>query len=421
MDGSLQLLVQLTTILLVVRVVGWACRKLGQSQVVGELVAGLLLGPSLLGWLIPGLYESLFPPASLAILAALSQVGIVLFMFLMGLAVRPDELRRTGVAVLAIAGTGILVPFTLGLGLAMFVSAVQPLGSDAGLDFALFLGVTMSVTAFPVLARILAESGLTSTPLGNIALACAAVDDVTAWSALALLVMAVRADNSEPDAGQMLLGAFGLVAALILVRPLLAHVLRLGRSEYLSHDGLALALLLALGAATVTHKLGLHPIFGAFIAGAVFPRDTPLVRQLRTRIEDLSIVLFVPLFFTYTGLRTNVVLVLQPSVLAFGALVVVTATLGKCWATAVMARYVGMPWRDSLALGALLNTRGLMQILVLNVGVEAGIITPTTFSVLVLASLVMTLATTPMVRALRSRPVPSEQPDLRWARRIFQQ
>ncbi|WP_420130140.1 cation:proton antiporter [Longimicrobium sp.] len=393
------LLAQVLVVLLAARMLGAAFRRIHQPQVVDEMVAGILLGPSLLGWAAPGVSAFLFPPDALGPLNALSQVGLLLFMFLLGLHLDLGTLRGRAPAAMLISLASMVVPFGLGVLLGMYLHAdLAPPGIPLT-GFALFMGAAMSVTAFPVLARMVAERGLLHTRLGTIALACAALDDVIAWCILAAVVALVRAGAGPLPPWAMLAGAIVFVAAMVLVvRPLLARLaVRFSESANRQRDALGMVLLVVLAAAWTTEALGLHALFGAFLAGVVMPRDRTVAQAVAGRLEDATVVLLLPLFFAFTGLRTHVALVRDPGLAGVLALVIVMAVAGKFGASALAARVAGMEWRESAAIGVLMNTRGLMELVILNVGLEIGVISPTLFAIMVVMALVSTVMTTPLL------------------------
>lgn len=399
MSSTLTLLLQIAVVIVAARATGWVFRRIGQPQVVGEMAAGVMLGPSLLGWIAPDLHLALFPPASLTYLGNLSQVGLLLFMFLVGLEFDPRLLRGRGRTALVTSHASIVVPFMLGAGLALLL---YPRLSDASVGFtgfALFMGAAMSVTAFPVLARILIERRLTGTRVGTITLACAAVDDVTAWTILAVVVGIVRSEALERPLW-VTLGGTAIFAAVMLsgVRRglawLEAHYLRRGR---VTQNMVGLALILVLLSAWTTEWLGVHALFGAFAMGAVMPKHPALLRELSDKLEDMTLVFFLPLFFAFTGLRTSIGSVSGAELWLYGGLILVAAVAGKLGGSALAARASGLPWREALALGVLMNTRGLMELVILTVGLDLGVISPALFTLLVLMALITTAMTTPLL------------------------
>jgi Kef-type K+ transport system membrane component KefB len=396
-DPFTLLVVQLVVIILAARVFGALFARLGQPAVVGEIAAGIALGPSLLGALAPGLSSVLFSAASIGTLRMLSQIGVLLFMFVVGMELDVKQLRGRADAAVVVSHASILFPYFLGVlvSLLIYVDFAPP--GVPFLSFALFMGIAMSITAFPVLARILAERGMSKTFLGATALTCAAVDDVTAWSLLALVVAIVGAQG---------LGGFfltiGLAIAFIAVmlfgiRPALERTAP-GRFEGTPSKGLlAGVLVFVLLSSLATELIGIHALFGAFLAGVVMPSSQRFREQMTHRLENVSSVLLLPLFFAFTGLRTQIGLLNdRAGWLAFGGIIAV-AMLGKLGGTLLSARFTGMSWLDSFSLGALMNTRGLMELIALNVGYDLGILSPRIFTIMVLMALVTTFATGPLL------------------------
>jgi Kef-type K+ transport system membrane component KefB len=397
--GLLLFFLQIAVIIVAARALGWAFKRIQQPQVVGEMVAGILLGPSFFGWLAPDLWGRLFPPASLGALHSLSQVGLLLFMFLIGLELNPKLLRGRGHTAVVTSHASIVAPFLLGAGLALYL---YPRYSDDGvsfMEFALFMGAAMSVTAFPVLARILTERNLLRTKVGAVTIACAAVDDVTAWCILAGVVALVRSNEAGGALAGTLVGSALYVAAMLwLVRPLVgrleAYYHTRGR---LTQDMVAIALLLVLASAWTTEWLGIHALFGAFLMGAVMPKEHGFVHELTQRMEDLTLVLLLPLFFAFTGLRTQLGLLEGAGPWLDCALVIGVAVLGKLGGSSIAARASGLSWREAGALGVLMNTRGLMELVILSIGLDLGVISPIVFVMMVLMALITTFMTTPLL------------------------
>jgi Kef-type K+ transport system membrane component KefB len=398
MPNLVTLLLQVAAIVVTARLVGLLFRLIGQPQVVGEMVAGILLGPSFLGWVAPSLSTALFPAASLGYLSTLSQVGLLLFMFLVGLEFDPALIRGRGRAVVLISNVSIAVPFALGSGLALYL---YPRLADPHVGFTaftLFLGAAMSITAFPVLARILAERRLTRTDLGAMAIACAAIDDVTAWCILAYIVAFVRSTESShlwiTFAG---VTVFAVAMIFVVRRLLLRFQAAFAARHKLTEDMMALLMLLLLLSAAATEWLGVHLLFGAFLFGAVLPRDHDFVRAVAEKLESVTVVLLLPIFFAFVGLRTSLQLMSGREMWWYCLLVIVVAVVGKLAGSAVAARVAGIPWRNALAIGVLMNTRGLMQLVILNLGFELGVINQALFSMMVVMAIVTTLLTTPLM------------------------
>ena len=409
------LLAQLVVILVAARAAGLLMRPLGQPAVIGEMIAGLALGPSLLGAVAPNVLAALFPAGGMLPLAALSQLGVLLFMFVVGLRLDLTLLRGRAHVAVAVSHASIIAPFLLGAALAPLLHpAFAPPGVGL-LPFALFLAAAMSVTAFPVLARILDERGLRGTRIGTVAIAAAAVDDVTAWCILAAVVAVARSTGATGAGGG--LSAFattiGLAAAWVLflfavVRPALARAAARRSVVVPSAQLVSVAVVGAFVSAWATERAGVHALFGSFLAGVIVPRggaDDParggLAEMLAHRIEAVVGAVLLPVFFAFTGLRTSVGLVQGGTAWALAGLILLVAVAGKLGGSAGAARLFGMPWREALAVGTLMNTRGLMELVILNVGLDIGVITPTLFAMLVLMALVTTVMTSPLLGALR--------------------
>lgn len=392
------LLAQIAAVILVSRGLGVVMRWLGQPLVIAEMVAGIALGPSLFGLLWPGAFGALFPAATLGTLKMLSQLGLVLFMFLVGLELDPKLLRGRQRASVMISHTSIVLPFLLGAAAAFWLYGDYAPQGVAFLPFALFLGTAMSVTAFPVLARILTERQLLQSRVGAIAIACAAVDDVTAWCLLAFVVALTRAQGII-EAVYTIGLSLGFIAVMVLaVRPALRSAERriLARGGQLTPGMVTAVLFLLLLAAAITELIGIHALFGAFLFGAVLPKESGLAKVLAAKLESVA-VLLLPLFFAFSGLRTRIGLVSGLEQWLVVAAIIGLATLGKFGGSTLAARFTGMRWRESNAIGVLMNTRGLMELIVLNVGMDLGVISPTLFAMLVLMALVTTFATTPIL------------------------
>ena len=403
------LILQIGTILIAARLVGWLFGKLHQPRVVGEMLAGILLGPSLLGWLAPNISSSLFPSDSLGHLNSLSQVGLLIFMFLVGLELDLGHLRELGRAAVMTSQVSIIVPFILGSTFAVYL---YPRVSDPSVSFTgftLFMGAAMSVTAFPVLARILIERNMLRTRVGSVAIACAAVDDVTAWCILAGIVVVVRASSLELPVWLTVSGlaAFVLLMGLV-VRPALRRLeMVYEKRGNLTQDLIAIILLVVLASGWITETLGVHALFGAFLAGVVMPRHSELSRELSQKFEALIVVLLLPIYFALTGLRSSIFLITGPKLWLYCAVIIVLAVIGKLGGSMFSARLNGMTWRESAAVGILMNTRGLVELVILNIGLDLGILSPALFSIMVLMALVTTLMTTPLVRWVYPEPIAS--------------
>jgi len=393
------LVLQIAVILVAARLVGFLFQKIHQPQVMGEMVAGILLGPSLLGWLAPGVSAALFPPASLSYLNALSQVGLVVFMFVVGLALNPSDLHGYGHAAVLTSHVSIVAPFCLGGLTALYL---YPRLSDDGVTFtgfALFMGAAMSITAFPVLARILTERGLLRSRMGTMAIACAAVDDVTGWCILAYIVVLVRVTHAARPAWVTIAGSLAYVLIMVFVvhRILPAFEREFRKRNRLSDNLVAVIVVLVLVSALATEWLGIHLLFGAFLMGAIMPKTPEFTHYLLHKFESVTVVLLLPLFFAFTGLRTRIGVGGGRAIWFYSAIVIVVAITGKLGGSMFAARLAGMPWREAASLGILMNTRGLMELVILNIGLDIGVISPAMFSIMVLMALVTTFMTTPLL------------------------
>ncbi len=386
-------LAQIVVIIVATRLLGGLAARLGQPRVVGEIAAGLLLGPSLLGRLAPDLSAWLFPPMTFPVLMAVSHLGLLLFMFLVGLHLDLGRLRASGRTALVTSPVSIVVP--LGLGMAV-AGAVRPRFAPgvAPLPFALFMGVALSVTAFPVLARILEERGLTGTRIGVIAIACAAVDDVAAWCLLAGVTAYVRAAAGGASLFRTLALLLVFVAAtFFLLRPLLHRLLDRPTAAVLP-----VAVVTLLAWAAVTETIGVHALFGAFLAGIAMPRREELRQGLKVSLEAVTSVVLLPLFFASTGLRLDVGWLDGAAAWTAFGLILLAAVGGKLGGSMVAARLSGMGWADAAVLGLLLNTRGLVELVILSAGLDLGVLTPPVYSMMVLMALVTTAMATPLLQ-----------------------
>jgi Kef-type K+ transport system membrane component KefB len=395
-DVFLHVLIALTAVILTGLLLAKGLAYLGQPPVIGEVIAGIVLGPSFLGADASAL---LLPLTVAPFLGVIAHLGVLLYMFTVGLELHPALMRQRAHATVAISHTSILVPFVLG---ALLALALYPRLSSSNVpftSFALFLGVAMSITAFPVLARILSDRHMLRTELGVIALSCAATDDVTAWCLLACVVGVAQAQG-----GAGLLVVAGTLAYItlmfLLVRPLLRRVLTRWATEPLPQSAVAFVFVALLLSALATESIGIHAIFGAFLLGAIIPHDSLIARTFTRHLEAVVTVLLLPAFFAFTGMRTRMDLVSGTDQWLLCGLIVVVAIGGKFGGTVVAARLTGLRWRQAAALGTLMNTRGLMELIVLNIGLDLHVISPTLFAMMVVMALVTTLITAPVLQVL---------------------
>lgn len=390
------LLLQIVAIIFFGKLFGYLFKKIGQPTVIGEIVAGIGLGPSVMGHWFPGFTAFVFPAASLNGLHFFSQIGLLLFMFIIGLELNVKALKDKGSQAVVISHASILFPYFLGVGLAYFLYGQFAPAPISFVAFSLFMGIAMSITAFPVLARIIQERGMTKTSLGALALTCAAADDVTAWCILAAVVAIVKAGAITNALFTIGLALAYVILMLYGVRPLLR---KLGpvyeAKESLNKTAIAFLLVVLLLSAYVAEIIGIHALFGAFLAGVIVPENLNLKQKLIERIEDVSMILLLPLFFVITGLRTQIGLLNEGRLWLVCGLIILVAVTGKFLGSAITARFTGLSWKDSLSIGALMNTRGLMELIVLNIGYDLGILTAEVFAMMVLMALVTTSMTGP--------------------------
>ena len=400
-NALLHVLLALAAVIVAGRLLGGLLRALGQPPVIGEVLAGIFLGPSLLGRVSPGLSAYILPPDVAPYLNIVAQLGVVLYMFLVGLELNGSLLRGRAHATVAISHASIVVPFALGSIVALQLYPRFSSSDVSFTSFALFMGVAMSITAFPVLARILSDQGLTRTPLGAVALTCAAADDVTAWCLLALVAGIAQAGVSDAVIVVVLTLAF-VALMWLAVRPVVERMTaRFSASAPTSHH-IAFTLVGLLLSALVTERIGIHAVFGAFLFGAVIPHDSRLAVALKEKLADIVTILLLPAFFAFTGMRTEMGFLSTTIEWLFCGIIIVVATAGKFGGTVAAARVTGMDWRHAAGLGILMNTRGLMELIVLNLGLDLGVISPTLFAMMVVMALVTTIATTPVLGMLGS-------------------
>jgi Kef-type K+ transport system membrane component KefB len=390
------LLAQIVTIILVARLFGWVFRKIGQPSVIGEMIAGIVLGPSLVGMYFPEFSAALFPKESLGNLQFLSQIGLILFMFVIGMELDLKVLKNKAHESVVISHASIVIPFALGLSFAYFIyGTFAPKGVEFS-SFGLFMGIAMSITAFPVLARIVQERGMQKTKLGTIAITCAAADDITAWCILAVVIAIVKAGSFTSALYVIGLAILYVIVMLKIVRPFLKRVGDLNSTrESLNKPVVAIFFLTLLFSAYASELIGIHALFGAFLAGAIMPENNKFRNIFIEKVEDVSIIVLLPLFFVFTGLRTQIGLLNDPYLWKVTAVIIAVAVTGKFFGSALAAKFVGQNWKDSLAIGALMNTRGLMELVVLNIGYDLGVLSTEIFTMMVIMALVTTFMTGP--------------------------
>lgn len=395
------LVLQIITIIIVSRIFGWAFKKIGQPMVIGEILAGIVLGPSLLGLYFPDVSGFLFPAQSLGNLNILSQIGLILFMFVIGMELNLKVLRNKAHEAVVISHASIIIPFALGVALAYIIYTAHAPDHIEFSSFALFIGISMSITAFPVLARIIQERGMQKTKLGAIAITCAAADDITAWCILAVVIAIVKAGSVVSSAYTIVLAVAYVAFMIKVVRPFLQ---KLGKRYYadkeVSKTLIAIFFVVMLVSAFVTETIGIHALFGAFMAGVMMPSDMQFRSKIAGKIEDVALVLFLPLFFVMSGLRTEIGLIDDPELWRITGLIILVAIIGKFAGSAIAAKVVGQNWKDSLTIGSLMNTRGLMELVVLNIGYDLGVLNAEIFAMMVIMALVTTFMTGPLLNLI---------------------
>ena len=395
------LLAQIITIIIVARFFGWVFRKIGQPSVIGEIIAGIVLGPSLLGLYFPEFSLTLFPVASLGNLQFLSQIGLILFMFVIGMELDLKVLQNRAKDAIVISHASIIIPFALGIGLAYFVYFRFAPEGVAFLPFALFMGIAMSITAFPVLARIVQERGIHKTKLGAIVITCAAADDITAWCILAAVIAIVKAGTFVSSLYIIGMAMAYVLAMLYVVKPFLKKIGELyATKDSLNKPVVAIFFLTLIISSYTTEIIGIHALFGAFMTGVIMPDITKFRNLFIEKVEDVSVILLLPLFFVFTGLRTEIGLLNDPYLLKITGFIILVAVIGKFLGSALAAKFVGQSWRDSLTIGALMNTRGLMELIVLNIGLDLKVLTPEVFTMMVIMALVTTFMTGPTLNVI---------------------
>jgi Kef-type K+ transport system membrane component KefB len=393
-----RLLLQFIVIILATRAVGSLFARFGQPAVIGEITAGILLGPSLFGWLLPEAAAFVFPKESLGTLQLFSQIGVCLFMFVVGLELDPAHLRQKARVAVVISNVGIFVPFVLGIAAAWLLHGAYAAPGASFITFGLFMGTAMSITAFPVLVRILKDRGIFKTPLGSLAVACAAVGDASAWAMLAIVVAIARATGVGPAVFNLGLTVIFVAVMLFIVRPRLSRWLGVENAEGSPARGvIGLALVFMTASALMTEILGIHALFGAFLAGVVMPHKKEFREYLTLQLENFSGVFLLPLFFAFSGLRTHVGLLNDATSWLVCAGIIALAMLGKLGGCMGAARFMGMNGKEAFALGALMNTRGLVELVALNIGYDLGILPPQIFTMMVLMALATTFMAGPLL------------------------
>ncbi len=397
--GSTALLIlQIIVILCFVRLFGWVCQKIGQPTVIGEIIAGIVLGPSLFGAFFPEMSDLVFPASSIGSIKLLSEIGLILFMFIVGMELDLKVLKNRANDAILISHSCIAILFTLGTILSYFIYPYFSYPHVHFVSFALFMGIAMSITAFPVLARIVHERGLNKTPLGAMVITCAAVDDITAWCLLAAVIAIAKAGTFVSSLYVIFFAVVYVGLMFKLVRPFLQRVADLQTSKnIISKSIIGIFFLVLFLSSYLTSIIGIHPLFGAFLAGVIMPPNINFRKLFIDKIEDISLVILLPLFFVYTGLNTRIGLLNDGSLWMVCGIIILIATSGKLIGGAMVSRFIGFDWKSSTTIGALMNTRGLMELVVLNIGYDLGILTPKVFAMMVVMALVTTFMTSPLL------------------------
>lgn len=393
------LLGALIAVIALSRLLGALLRRVGQPRVIGEVIAGIVLGPSIFGRVSPDAMNFLFPSAILPTLGTIAQLGVILYMFLVGLHLNSALLRSRAHATVLMSHASIVVPFLLGAALALGLFQGYAPDGISFTSFSLFLGLAMAITAFPVLARILTDRGMERSELGVMALSCAAVDDVTAWCLLAFVVGIAQGNLVGAATTIFLAGAY-VVLMLAIVRPLMQYWFNNEQESRSKREVFAVILAGVLASSLLTDAIGIHALFGAFLLGAIIPHDSQVAQAARGKLEDVVTVLLLPTFFAYTGMRTQIGLLSETSDWIVCGMIILVATAGKFGGSLLAARFAGLDWRTSASLGILMNTRGLMELIVLNIGLDLGILSPRLFAMMIVMALVTTMATTPILNLL---------------------
>ncbi|HEX8460227.1 MAG TPA: cation:proton antiporter [Segetibacter sp.] len=390
------LLLQIFTIIVVARAFSFLSKKIKQPTVIGEIVAGIFLGPSVVGAFFPAVSHFLFPAPSLGNLQFLSQIGLILFMFVVGMELDLNVLKNKAKDAVVISHASIIFPFALGITLAYFLYNQYAPDKINFVSFSLFIGISMSITAFPVLARIVQERGLSKTRLGAIAITCAAADDITAWCILAGVIAVVKAGSVLAAMYTLLFAMAYVLTMLKIVQPFLKRIgEKYSDKESISKPIVAIFFITLILSSYLTEIIGIHALFGAFLAGVIMPVNVNFRSVFIEKVEDVALVLLLPLFFVFTGLRTEIGLLNSPALWLACAAIIAVAVTGKFAGSVVAAKFVGQSWHDSLSIGALMNTRGLMELIVLNIGYDLGVLSPEIFAMLVIMALVTTFMTGP--------------------------
>ena len=394
-------ILQLITIIVAAQLCGYLIKKLGQPAVMGEILAGIILGPSLLGSAFPAYLNFIFPPGSLSNLQMLSQVGLILFMFVIGMELDLSVIKKKARSAVFISNVSIAVPFTLGILLSLYLYKDYCPPGIPKYAFALFTGISMSITAFPVLARIIREKNLSNTRMGNVSIIAAAFGDIAGWCILAVVIAIAKAGSIGTSLYTLLAAIVYVVIMLFAVRPMLKKMsANKSHNEEVKRSTIAIIFIVLLLSSLCAEIIGIHALFGAFMAGVIMPLEWNFRQLIINKIEDIALVMLLPLFFVFTGLRTHIGLLNDSTLWMVCLLITLVAIVGKFGGSAIAARIAGESMHDSLAIGALMNTRGLMELIILNIGYDLGILSPQIFAMMVVMALVTTFMTSPILNLL---------------------
>ncbi len=395
------LLVQIVSIIFVAHIFGWICRKIGQPTVVGEMIAGIVLGPSLVGMYFPDFFNTLFPEKSLGNIEFLSLIGLILYMFVVGMELDFSVLRKRAKEAIVISHSSIIIPFVLGVILTYFIYETYAPANISFFPFALFIGITMSITAFPVLARIVQERGIHKTKLGVVVLTAAAIDDITAWCLLAVVIAIAKAGSAVSALYTIVLAVVYVLIMFKIVKPFLSRIGNIFKSkDSLTKATIGIFFLTLIISAYLTEIIGIHALFGAFMAGAIMPESMKLRELIIEKVEDVATLIFLPLFFVYTGLRTEIGLLNDVELWKMTGVFILVAVVGKFLGSMIAARFERQSWKDSLIVGTLMNTRGLVELVVLNIGYDLGVLSSEIFAMLVIMALTTTFMTGPILKLI---------------------
>ena len=391
------MILQIVLIMMVSRIFGAVFRKLKQPSVIGEIIGGIVLGPSVLGFFFPSISHAIFPAVSLQFLQFFSNMGLILFMFIIGMELDINILMKKALTAVAISHTTIIFTFFLGIIAATYLYAGFVPSDIKFSSFALFMGISMSITAFPVLARIVQEKDIAHSPMGRLILTCAAVDDLTAWCLLAIIIAITKAGIISSAIWTIFYSFLFVAVMIFVVRPILTTYgrRRMFNGDSVNRSFVVTALSVLFFSAYTTEIIGIHTLFGSFMAGVVMPHDKRFKKIMTEKFEDTAVLLFLPLFFVYTGLRTQLTLLNDWHLWVVCIGIVCTAVIGKVGASTISARFYGQTWRNSLSIGVLMNTRGLMELVVLNIAYDLGVFPPKVFAMMVVMALSTTLMTGP--------------------------